>query len=543
LISEAKKIVPDVVIVLGEELGRFRDASKALYKFLEAFTWSGKVERLGFDEVFMDITDIVDYNQQLLNPNDMEHSFFSLKRNDPTVGFQFDASIMAGYVYPSQQTPSPPLSTKDSLTTRLILGSHFAQHLRLSLDEEKGYTSTVGISTNKLLSKLVGNLNKPQGQTTLLGPYVALEDAAGDVRESNVTNFVDSHDIGKLPGIGFKSAQRIRNHVLSRPAGFDAGLIWGATQESVTVRDVRLSPDMGPEMLEKLLGGPGSERGIGGKIWGLINGIDDTEVQQAKKVPSQISIEDSYIRLDTLPQVCKELQMLATSLIKRMQIDLLEDDEDNESTAGKRWIAFPRTVRLSTRPRQPLNADGTSTRSFNRISRSGPLPHFVFKLNHGLDPLVEKFVQECLMPMFKRLHPRPRGWNLSLMNIGVMNMVETATDAGQDISKMFKRQDDVLKEWRVEDRDVPPDHVPEKQSVNGPSCHKEAEPSAGNEASDYIMEGSEDLLHPTQNTIDELRGWEDDEDDNESHAKCLECGFMMPTFAMTAHLRFHNLGE
>lgn len=49
--------MPDVVIVLGEELGRFRDTSKGLYKFLEAFTWSGKVERLGFDEVFMDVTD------------------------------------------------------------------------------------------------------------------------------------------------------------------------------------------------------------------------------------------------------------------------------------------------------------------------------------------------------------------------------------------------------------------------------------------------------------------------------------------------------
>lgn len=53
LISEAKRIVPDVVIVLGEELGRFRDASKSLYKFLASFTWSGKVERLGFDEVWM----------------------------------------------------------------------------------------------------------------------------------------------------------------------------------------------------------------------------------------------------------------------------------------------------------------------------------------------------------------------------------------------------------------------------------------------------------------------------------------------------------
>lgn len=52
LIREAKKVCPDVVIVLGEDLTRFRDASKDLYRFLQMFVWSGKVERLGFDEVW-----------------------------------------------------------------------------------------------------------------------------------------------------------------------------------------------------------------------------------------------------------------------------------------------------------------------------------------------------------------------------------------------------------------------------------------------------------------------------------------------------------
>lgn len=51
LIREARKICPDVVIIMGEDLTRFRDASKELYKFLRTFSWSGKVERLGFDEV------------------------------------------------------------------------------------------------------------------------------------------------------------------------------------------------------------------------------------------------------------------------------------------------------------------------------------------------------------------------------------------------------------------------------------------------------------------------------------------------------------
>ncbi|KAE9375466.1 DNA/RNA polymerase [Stipitochalara longipes BDJ] len=544
LIHEARQIVPDVVIVLGEDLNRFRDASKELYKFLEAFTWSGKVERLGFDEVFMDVTDIVDFNQALLNPNDLTNSFFQLQKNDPTVGFAFDSTVIAGHGFPNIPQTQPPMpdtniltDDHESLMTRLILGSHLAQHLRWSLEEQKGYTSTVGISTNKLLSKLVGNLNKPKGQTTLLPPYVAPDN--GEV-ESNVTTFVDGHDIGKIPGIGFKMSQKIRNHVLSRPAEFDEGLIYGGIKESVTVRDVRLYPGMGPELLEKILGGPGAERGIGGKSWGLINGVDHTEVQQAKKVPTQISIEDSYIRLDTMPQVHKELRILATSLIKRLHVDLLEDDEDDYTT--KRWIAHPKTVRLSTRPRPPMNSDGTRTRSFNRISRSGPLPNFVFNLKDDVDAIIEKLVQETLIPMFRKLHPYPSGWNLSLVNIGVTNMIETASEdgkgGGRDIGRMFRKQEEVLKEWKFEDRDIPPDPIPEVAIESRDAVL--TDPSAGNEVSDSIMMGSEDVI-PTQTSTDEPVEWDEDEDEDENREICHECGATMPAFAMAAHERFHSL--
>ena len=48
---EAKKKCPDLVIVLGEDLTRFRNASKDNYNFLRGYSWSNKVEKLGFDEV------------------------------------------------------------------------------------------------------------------------------------------------------------------------------------------------------------------------------------------------------------------------------------------------------------------------------------------------------------------------------------------------------------------------------------------------------------------------------------------------------------
>ena len=125
-------------------------------------------------------------------------------------------------------------------------------------------------------------------------------------------------------------------------------------------------------------------------------------------------------------------------------------------------------------------------------------------------------------------------------------MVETASDessaGGRDIGKMFRRQEDVLKEWKVEDRPVAPDTSPVGASTTEPAeGHHTAEPSAGHEAVDTIVAGSEDTLHPTQDTIDEDE-W-DDEGADESHERCSICGAVMPAFAMSAHERFHSLDE
>ena len=91
----------------------------------------------------MDVSDVVDYNQALLNPNNLENSFFQLNPNDPTNGFPFDATRISGHCYPSLSDSStalqayplaPGASNGDppDLYVRLILGSHFASHLRLN---------------------------------------------------------------------------------------------------------------------------------------------------------------------------------------------------------------------------------------------------------------------------------------------------------------------------------------------------------------------------------------------------------------------------
>ena len=53
LVTEARRICPELVTVDGEDLTPFRDVSKRLFGFLKGFSWNKKVERLGLDEVFM----------------------------------------------------------------------------------------------------------------------------------------------------------------------------------------------------------------------------------------------------------------------------------------------------------------------------------------------------------------------------------------------------------------------------------------------------------------------------------------------------------
>ncbi|KAK0257105.1 hypothetical protein B0A54_09812 [Friedmanniomyces endolithicus] len=519
LIRDARRICPDVVIELGEDISRFRDASKELYNFLKGFSWSRKVERLGFDEVWLDVSDIVDYNMQTLNRHGLVQCFFQTSRSDPMEGFSFDASTIAGHPYPQKYKHVNVAGAVDDLTLRMHLGSHLAQHMRHQLEQQKGYTSTVGIATTKLLSKLVGNLNKPKGQTTIMPPLTDSTDGPG-----NLQTFLDDHEIGKIPGIGFKLSQKLRDFILERPAAFDTGLIYGGTKEHVTVADVRGNSKVSPETLEKLLSGPGSPHGIGHKVWCLLHGADDTEVSEAKAVPSQISIEDSYIRLDTLPDVLQELDALARSLITRMRIDLLVHEEDASKeedlrpgdleqiftqVTSKKWLAHPKTLRLTTRPRSPLQPDGTRIRSFKRISHSAPLPNFVFGLSESVESLADRLVREALLPMYRKLHPEKSGWNLSLVNLAVTNMAETAgeskTARGRDIGNMFRRQDDVLKDFQI--REASPS------------------PAEDSELEAQVVPGV---------------GWDDDVEHGDDELECCgDCGTRMPAFAMVAHRRFH----
>lgn len=521
-IPDAKKICPDLVLVDGEDLSAFRDVSKKLYYLLRSYSWNGKVERLGLDEVFLDVTDIVTYNVELLNPHALDQSFFCLSRQDPELGFSYDATSPAGCVHGS--SPHEVQHGADfPQYLRLVAASHLARYLRLKIEEE-GYTSACGISSNKVLSKLVGNVNKPRNQTTLLA-----------FREAEICAFIDSHNLRKIPGIGNRTTSILEAHVLSAP---EPDPNFRSFKAAVTAGQVRTHRDMSAPTLEKLLGGPGAEKGIGEKVWCLLHGVDNSPVKPASDIPTQISIEDTYQGLNDMGEIDRQLRLLANSLLRRMHVDLVEeadDDSTSPSSTGertkkkkKRWLAHPKTIRLTTRPY--FRADSGKPYNYARVSRSQPLPGFVFGLapSSPREALADKLVDGVLLPMFRRLNPASKDWNVGLLNVCVANMVAVGGETGggigggRDIGAMFRRQEDVLREFRVYDDD---DGGGDEMRVQ--------------EAGDDVDAGVTATEVERSEDDSDAESWEGDSRDGLEC--CSRCGHLIPSFALVAHERYHDL--
>ncbi|XP_070689962.1 DNA polymerase iota isoform X2 [Pempheris klunzingeri] len=167
-VTDAKEKCPQLVLVKGEDLTHYREIS---YKVTELLmSYCPLVERLGFDENFMDITKMVE--QRLAQTPESKN--FSFK----------------GHVYNH-------INVEASDHPRLALGSHIAAELRDAIHSKLGLTGCAGIATNKLLAKLVSGTFKPNQQTTLL-----LE---------NVSDIMGClSGLRKVPGVGHQTAKRLQ---------------------------------------------------------------------------------------------------------------------------------------------------------------------------------------------------------------------------------------------------------------------------------------------------------------------------------------------
>nr|XP_037838205.1 DNA polymerase iota isoform X2 [Chlorocebus sabaeus] len=142
-VRDAKEKCPQLVLVNGEDLTRYREMSYKVTELLEEF--SPVVERLGFDENFVDLTEMVEKRLQQLQSDELS------------------AVTVSGHVYNNQS-----INLHDILHIRLLIGSQIAAEMREAMYNHLGLTGCAGVASNKLLAKLVSGVFKPNQQTVLL---------------------------------------------------------------------------------------------------------------------------------------------------------------------------------------------------------------------------------------------------------------------------------------------------------------------------------------------------------------------------------------
>jgi DNA polymerase iota len=185
---------PEITILCGEDLTFYREVSQRVFDVASAMT--PNVERLGMDEVYVDLTDFVDEEMEKIVSHDERagadltlHGFLY-----PSASLEADCSAL-----PFTETVQGGLLEFDEATCRmrLAIASRACLELRRRIKHEVGLTASAGLSVNKLLAKLVASANKPDKQTVLLPSATALS-----------TLLPASLPIQRIPGIGFAATQQ-----------------------------------------------------------------------------------------------------------------------------------------------------------------------------------------------------------------------------------------------------------------------------------------------------------------------------------------------
>ncbi|KAJ8985916.1 hypothetical protein NQ317_010673 [Molorchus minor] len=168
LISEAKILCPNLILVKGEDLHDYRQISYKVTALLQ--NYSSFVERLGLDENFVDVTELV--SKRLLE-----------LRQTYIVGNIFgDLNDLCNC----------------GCSNRLRVATSIAQEIRNKIKAELNLTSCAGIGHNKLLAKIVGTKHKPNQQTVVF-PNSAVE----LLRSLN--------EVSKIPSIGVTLSEQLNN--------------------------------------------------------------------------------------------------------------------------------------------------------------------------------------------------------------------------------------------------------------------------------------------------------------------------------------------
>ncbi|MCO5613764.1 hypothetical protein L7F22_068042 [Adiantum nelumboides] len=448
-IRDAVAKCPELIFVDGEDLSYFRKISSEIFKIVSSMVRDGLVEKLGMDELFCDVTEMVEdeYNQEIAGLSQSVKPF---------------GNILPQRTKHLLDQKKGELDEFDPLTRKLFIASNLAKTIRERVAEEVGLTSSAGIATSKCLAKLIGNLHKPNQQTVLApcDPNFALQDTQ---------ELIDPFPIRKVNGFGSVTTAKMCE-AASSAAGIPENTI---TPENMTILVARTLFD------RTILGDMFGER-IATRLYALLHGIDDDPVIKAPEFPAQISIEDSYFGLP-FEKVPEQFVKLGDSLLRRLELELMSHPDPRQESEEEKFrvqkaeaemvevpldifgnpvnnmsdaivrirkygdlanssLSFPTPVKQrSTWLRYPLSLRLTTRQGYtNRISRQTRMPVEIFDISV---PRIEraKVLMHSCEALFRTViqFEGNKGMGIHLINLAAIDL--SVKRPNQSIGDFFKQ--------------------------------------------------------------------------------------------------------
>ncbi|XP_045114553.1 LOW QUALITY PROTEIN: DNA polymerase iota-like [Portunus trituberculatus] len=257
-IKEALEALPDLILVDGSDLTHYRQCSSEISAVVRTF--SVDVERLGLDENFVDVTEILEDYIGESDPSKIEAHVYGDKESDEAL-------------------PGDPCGC--GCRERLIAGAVVAKKIRQQIVKTTGITCCAGVAHNKLLAKLVSGYYKPDQQTVLF-PWLVHQ-------LMNSLNLTRS-----IPGIGSTMCKTLE----------ELGIY--------TVKDLQKSS---LALLHSKFDDETSKR-----LKDLSYGIDDTPVRRSGR-PQTIGLEDAFRKVNSIDVVQSKYLTLLERLLKLLKED------------------------------------------------------------------------------------------------------------------------------------------------------------------------------------------------------------------------------